>query len=148
VISALDQTNGWPILHRADYSNGQFFVLTVPDNFIDFYNLPEAVLNSLRQNIAGSLGPRMEGPGEISLFIYDNNSLVVESFLDEEATVHIIFDEKTEHINDVLSGEIIPVNFRAAPVFRGQKFGNDAYAFKVNIKPHSFRAFIKDPSSD
>jgi hypothetical protein len=88
----------------------------------------------------------MEGPGEISLLMYDNNSLVVESFLDKEATLHIIYDEKTEHIKDVLSGELIPVNFREAPVFRGRKFGKDTYAFEVKINPHSFRAFVKHPS--
>ncbi|KPL13879.1 MAG: hypothetical protein AMS26_12710, partial [Bacteroides sp. SM23_62] len=43
VVSALDNTNGWPILHRADYSDGRFYVLTVPDNFIDFYIMPAKV---------------------------------------------------------------------------------------------------------
>ncbi len=35
IISARDNTNGWPILHSADYSKGKFFVWTIPDNFID-----------------------------------------------------------------------------------------------------------------
>jgi hypothetical protein len=145
VVSALDNTNGWPILHRADYSNGQFYVLTVPDNFIDFYIMPEKVLNSLRQNIAGTLGISIEGQGEISLFVYDNNSFVVESFLDKEATINIVFDEETEQITDVLTGEIIPGNFREAPAFRNRKFGKDANTFEVSIKPHSFKAFTKHP---
>ncbi len=143
IVSALDNTNGWPILHRADYSNGRFYVLTVPDNFIDFYNMPEKVLNSLRQNIAGTLGVSIEGPGEISLLVYDNRSIVVESFLDKEVPVKIVIDEKVEQITDVLTGEIISGEFREAPVFRNRKLGKDAHIFELSIKPHSFRVFTE-----
>ena len=141
VVSALDYSNGWPLLHRADYSNGQFFVLTVPDNFIDLYLLPEKVLNSLRQHLAGTLGVNLEGPGEISLFVYDNHSFVVESFLDREVTVRMVLDPEAEGVKDVATGDEIPCAFREAPVFRNRKFGKDARTFEVGIKPHSFRVF-------
>ena len=141
VVSALDDTNGWPILHRAAYSTGQFYVLTIPDNFIDLYILPENVLNRLRQNIAGSLPVTIEGPGEVSLMVYDNNSCVAESFLDEEVAVRIMLKEEAKEITDIESGEKLPVTVRKAPEFRGRKFGNDAYFVDIKIKPHSFRAF-------
>jgi hypothetical protein len=141
VVSALDDTNGWPLLHRADYSTGDFFVLTIPDNFIDLYILPDPVLNQLRKTIAGSLPVTIEGPGEVSLMTYDNNACVVESFLDEETTVRIVLKEEAHEIKDIESGEKIPVTVRKAPEFRGRKFGNDAYYVDIKIKPHSFRAF-------
>jgi hypothetical protein len=141
VVSALDYSNGWPLLHRADYSNGQLYVLAVPDNFIDLYLLPENVLNSLRQHLAGSLGLRLEGPAEISLFVYDNHSFAVESFLDKEATIRMVLGQETEGISDVVTGDEIPCEFREAPVFRNRKIGEDARTFEVTIKPHSFRVF-------
>lgn len=141
VVSALDNTNGWPILHRADYSNGQFFVLTAPDNFIDFYNMPAAVLNSLRQNIAGTLQVTLEGQGEVCLFVYDNNSFVIESFLDKEVSIKIVLNKQFEQITEVDTGEEILGKFREAPVFRNRKFGKDANVFEISIKPHSFKAF-------
>ncbi|NQU88496.1 MAG: hypothetical protein HQ541_22340 [Mariniphaga sp.] len=141
VVSALDDTNGWPILHRADYSTGQFMVLTIPDNFVDLYILPENVLNRLRQNIAGSLPISLEGPSEVSLMVYDNNSCVVESFLDEEVAVRVMLKEEAKEITNIETGEKIPVTVRKASEFRGRKFGNDAFFVDVKIKPHSFKAF-------
>jgi hypothetical protein len=141
IISALDDTNGWPILHSADYSKGKFFVWTIPDNFIDLYQLPAPVLNSLRQTVAGHLNVKLEGPGEVSLFVYDNNSFVVHSFLDEEVTMSVLVDKTAVEITDVASGEEIEGTIREAPVFRNRKMGEDAMVFEVKIKPHSFRAF-------
>ncbi|MFH0755894.1 MAG: hypothetical protein V2B15_01230 [Bacteroidota bacterium] len=141
VISALDDTNGWPILHRADYSEGRLYILTVPDNFIDLYQMPEGVLNQLRQNIAGSLGTVLEGPGEVGLFMYDNNAFVVESFLDETVTVHVTVDPVITEVTDVMTGEKIQGTQRLAPEFRGRKFGKDVNVIELEVKPHSFRAF-------
>ena len=141
VVSALDDTNGWPMLHRADYSTGEFYVLTVPDNFVDFYNLPEPTLNKIRQEVAGSLGVTLEGPGEVSLFVYDNNSFVVESFLDKEVTVKVVLNGKESKITGVASEETIQGEMRKAPVMRGRKLGEDAMVFQVTLKPHSFKAF-------
>ncbi len=139
VISALENTNGWPLLHRADYSEGRLYVLTVPDNFIDFYLLPQGVLNQLRQYVAGSLGTLLEGPGEVSLFMYDNNAFVLESFLDETVTIKVTLDPGVTVVTDVMTGEKITGSERVAPEFRGRKFGKDVNVFEMEIKPHSFR---------
>jgi hypothetical protein len=141
VVSALDDSNGWPILHRADYSEGQLFVLTVPDNFIDFYNMPDDVLNRIRQDLAGSLDIVLEGPGEVSLFLYDNGSFVIESFLDEKVSVNVLVDPGMNALGDLLSGQRITGTERIAPEFMGMKFGKDLAVFEVEIMPHSFRAF-------
>jgi hypothetical protein len=140
VISALDDTNGWPVLHRADYSSGQLFVLTVPDNFIDLYQLPEGVLNRLRQDIAGSQAMVLEGPAEVSLFLYDNGSFVVESFLDETVRINVLADPAIVEVNDALTGEKITASLRKAPEFGGRRFGKDVSVIELEIKPHSFRA--------
>jgi len=141
VVSALDDSNGWPLLHRADYSEGQLFVLTVPDNFIDLYRMPEGVLNRIRQDVAGSLETLLEGPGEVSIFLYDNASFVLESFLDEEQTVRVLMDPAVRELTDVRSGEKIQGKQRIAPEFMGRKFGKDYAVFELEIKAHSFRAF-------
>ena len=140
-ISALDDTNGWPILHSADYSKGKFFVWTIPDNFIDLYILPEQVLNRLRQVIAGDLKVSLEGPGEVSLFAYNNKSFVVESFLDKEVTIKILLDKDVEQITNIDTGEITKGTVRIAPSFRNRKFGKDVSVFEVTLKPHSFKGF-------
>jgi hypothetical protein len=141
VVSALDDTNGWPLLQRADYSTGQLLVLTVPDNFIDLYNLPAPVLNVLRQHLAGNLEVVIEGPSEVSLMVYDNHSFVVESFLDEPVDLRVILGPDFGQIKNISTGEEISGTFREAPSFRNRKFGKDAYVFYLQLKPHSFKAF-------
>ena len=141
IISALDDTNGWPILHAADFSKGKFYVLTIPDNFVDLYILPESVLNRLRQIVAGDMPVSIEAPGEVSLFTYDNNSFVVESFLDNEVTVKILLDKTAKQITNVATGETTTGTVRMAPSFRNRKFGKDAAVFEVTLKPHSFKGF-------
>jgi hypothetical protein len=141
IISARDDTNGWPILHAADFSKGKFYVLTIPDNFIDLYILPESVLNRLRQIVAGDLKVSVEAPGEVSLFVYDNNSFVVESFLDKEVKIKILLEKGAKQITDVATGEIITGVERPAPVFRTSIFGKDAAVFEVTLKAHSFKGF-------
>ena len=141
IVSARDDTNGWPMLHAADFSKGKFYVLTVPDNFIDLYILPEPVLNRLRQIVAGDMKVTLEAPGEVSLFVYDNNSFVVESFLDKEVTVKILLDKNVKQITNVATGEKINGTVRLAPSFRNRKFGKDAAVFEMTLKPHSFMGF-------
>jgi len=141
IISARDDTNGWPILHAADYSKGKFYVCTIPDNFIDLYILPEQVLNRLRQTIAGDLKVTIEAPGEVSLFVYDNNSFVVESFLDKEVTIKILLDKSVKQITNASTDEKIIGVERLAPSFRNRKFGKDVAVFEVTLKPHSFKGF-------
>jgi hypothetical protein len=141
VISALDDTNGWPLLHRADYSAGQLFVLTVPDNFIDLYNLPAAVLNVLREHMTGHLEVTLEGPSEVSLFLYDNHSFVVESFLDEPVELKVLLGPESGKITHIPTGEELTGTFREAPSFRNRKFGRDVNVFIIQLKPHSFKAF-------
>lgn len=140
-VSAKDDTNGWPILHAADYSKGKFYVLTIPDNFIDLYALPENALNKIRQVTAGGMKVLLEGPAEVSLFEYDNNSFVAESFLDHEVTVRFVMDIKTKQITEVLSGRVIKGTDRLAPAFMNRKFGSDASVFEITLNPHSFKAF-------
>lgn len=140
-VSAKDDTNGWPILHAADYSNGKFYVLTIPDNFIDLYALPENALNRIRQVATGGMNVLLEGPAEVSLFAYDNHSFVAESFLDHEVTVRFVLDIGTKQITEIPSGGVIKGTDRLAPSFMNRKFGTDSSVFEVTLKPHSFRTF-------
>jgi len=141
IISALDDTNGWPILHSADYAKGRFYVWAIPDNFVDLYQLPVPVLNRLRKTVAGNLNVSIEGPGEVALFVYDNNTFVLQSFRNEEVTIHILLDEKVSEIVDIEQNEKIGGQLRKAYPVRNLISDDDVMVFEVKIKPHSFRGF-------
>ena len=140
VISGMDSGLGWPFLHRDTYSKGTVYLLVVPDNFADLYNLPVQVLNSVRQTVSGSSMPvSIQGPAGVSLFVYDNNTFIVESFLDESVgiTVRIQNPEggtRIDHITDMLQGTEIKGSSQ-------MQFGsrNPASTFRVSLRPHSYK---------
>ena len=137
IISALDGVNGWPLLHRADYTNGDLYVLTIPDNFADLYALPGEILNALRNTLAKNQCVRLIAPSNVSLFLYDNQTAVVYSFRDEPVDVKLVAGKDFKGVNDILSG----ASLQGEPVkgLRGQETGETAYG--LTVKPHSYRVF-------
>ena len=135
-ISALDSGLGWPILLRADYANGNLYVLTIPDNFADLYNLPEGVLNKIRDTLSKQHFVRLHGPAKISIFLYDNNTAVVHSFRDEPANIKLV-TAKGKDVKEISTGEIL--KGRDLPGFWGRP--STEKAFDLIIKPHSYRVF-------
>jgi len=131
-ITALAGENGFPLLHHADYGKGRLFVLTVPDNFADLYALPAPVLDHLRRQVTKGLPVRLQGPSEVALFAYDNDTYVVHSFLDRVAPVELVADGRDISLVDLQTGAALP----------GQARGEEA-VFAVSLPPHEYRAFAR-----
>ena len=141
IVSGIDGDNGWPLLHDADYATGHLYILTIPDNFSDLYNLPAAVLNSIRATLTPHLPVQLEAPGKVSLFVYDNGTFVVESFLDEPVKIAVTVGLGHPSIQDVLTGETIQGEARNIMVRWGQPPKPDKNVMSLALPPHSFRAF-------
>jgi hypothetical protein len=139
-ISCIASGIGWPILHQARYANGSLFVLTVPENFGDIYNLPPEVLNRIRNILSQDINVRIEGPAQVSLYVYDNGTFIVESFLPENINIKIITDKKTGTISNILTGEEIIGNSAQDGRIWGRERG-EVKTFDVTIKPHSYIVF-------
>ncbi len=139
LVSALAGPNGWPLLHDADYGGGHLYVLAIPDNFADLYRLPAPVLNAIRRVITKDLPVRVDGPANVALFLYDNGTFIVESFLDQPVEVQLVVKQSGEALQDIqsgerLSGQTIPqgTGFRADP-------DGGKRRYTLTIEPHSFR---------
>jgi hypothetical protein len=141
LIDAFDGPMGWPLLHDADYGGGHLYVWTIPDNFADLYALPEEVLRPIRRIATRGLGLRLDAPPEVSLFLYDNGTLVVESFRDEAVDAAVVADAPTRSLHDLQTGEVLA----GETIPEGQGFFRSPDAGKARIPlrvpPHSFRAF-------
>jgi len=136
-ISALDETNGWPMLHSASYGGGTLYVLTIPESFTDLYNLPATVLNRIRQTLCRDMTVRLQGPGKVSLFVYDNDTFIVESFLDESVDVQVVTDERLTTLTDLLTGRTVTAG--SAP--RSPWGRISGKRFEIKLPPHSYRVF-------
>ena len=141
IVSGIAGENGWPVLHMADYSKGKLYVFTIPDNFADLYNLPPQVLNKIREILCGNLNVSIEGPSEISLYLYDNDTFIVELYSDYETTLKIVTSDKYSKITDLGTNQQFPGEpGRLSPYSPdGSKQLKNRYS--ITLKPHSFRAF-------
>jgi len=137
--------SGYPMLLRAPYSKGNLYVMTIPDDFGNLYDLPAGVLNVFRQMLSKDLDIRIDAPAKVSLFLYDNGTFIVESFLDEPVTIKINTKEGIDRITDLLSGAVIdkqPTDNASRPFFRF-RLDDKNNVFSVAIPPHSFRVFSR-----
>ena len=140
-ISALDETNGWPLLLSSAYASGKLYVLTIPENFTDLYNLPKETLTKLKELLTGDLNVLLEAPGKVSLFVYDNNTFIVESFLDEDVDVKVVSGKGYKSIGDLVNHESIAGQVREPLKFGNRTIGEEKKVFDVHLKPHSYKVF-------
>ena len=131
--------NAVPILLETPYGRGQLYVLDVPANMGDLYQLPEPALNELRGYLLERFPVRIDAPAEVSLFAYDNHTLVVESYSASPATVRVFVKGGASKLTDLASGQsVLP-----APETRSQPVPGEPgeTSFVVQLPPHSYRAF-------
>jgi hypothetical protein len=131
VVTSATKGLGYPILLQAAYGKGTLYVLTIPDNAGDLYNLPPQVLNQIRTAIAGDLPVRLEGPSQVDLFAYDNGKFIVENFAapgGSTAAAKALVDKKFTKLVDVVSGQQI------AGTVRG-----DRMVFELSLAPATYR---------
>lgn len=82
VVKAAHDEESFGILLRDDYCDGHLWTLAVPDAFPDFYRMPAEALSRIRQAMPVN-GVWLEGPARISLFVYDNDSVILYPYVME-----------------------------------------------------------------
>ena len=140
---------GYPLLLQAKYGNGTLYVLTVPENFSDLYSFPAHVLTQIRNVLLRDLFVRIEGPGDVSLFVYDNNTFIVESFLPESVDIRISADPRFDRIQEITTGQEYSGKAGGAGGFGVFGMGGTRrMIYPIQIKPHSYRAFSAKSSPE
>ena len=103
-LTSPSRTSGTPILLSARYSKGMLYVLTIPQAVGDLYSYPGGVLRAIRDVLAKDLYVRLDAPSRVSLFVYDNDKFIVESFQDGPVDARIVTDKRITKLRDVVSG--------------------------------------------
>ncbi|MDR1644425.1 MAG: hypothetical protein LBS05_01170 [Tannerellaceae bacterium] len=150
--------SGYPIILRAPYSKGNLHVLTIPNDFGNLYEYPESTLNQIRQLLSKDVDVRIEAPAKVSLFLYDNGTFIVESFLDEPVTIQVITQPEVATLTDLVSNarldKLPPVRpsfggFMGMELPEGFDFsmfmpGGQGNRFRVTLPPHTYKVFHKN----
>ena len=71
----------------------------------EFRCYPQGVLNAMRGVLAKDLHVRLDTPARISLFVYDNDRFIVESFQESPVDAKIVTDKRIIKFRDVVTGE-------------------------------------------
>lgn len=131
--------SGFPILHKAKYTDAYLYVLTIPDDMGQLYDYPAAALTEIRRVMSQDLDFYLDGPAKVSLFLYDNHTLIVENFNDESVEVKLVCEpEKFRHIKNLEDNMTIEGKLEEYWVGWHKK---NATKFAVSLKPHSYMAF-------
>ena len=135
--------SGYPILLRDTYSKGTLFVLTIPDDYGNLYDFPAGALNNIRRAMSKDIGVYIEGPSKVSLFPYDNKTMVVENFNDDTVSIRVVVCAKIGSMRNLLTGtKYSPAVITAMPPMWGRNrfFGypDDSTVFDVTIPAHSY----------
>ena len=131
--------SGFPILHKAKYMNAYLYVLTIPDDMGNLYDYPSAALTEIRRVMSQDLDFYLDGPAKVSLFLYDNKTLIVENFND--ALVDVKLDCEPDRFKRLKNlDDQTRVEGKLEDYYVGWHKKN-ATKFAVSLKPHSYMAF-------
>lgn len=108
-ICAMSNGNSYPLLLNASYGKGKISVLTIPDNFADLYDIPEETLSKIKGYLLNDFEIKLESPGKVALFLYDNNSFIIYSFLPYRTDVSIVIKQTKGKLVDLLSNKELNV---------------------------------------
>jgi hypothetical protein len=148
-IAGVANGTAYPILLSDAYDAGTLYVLTIPDNFNDLYNIPAQVLSTIKRTIMRDFPVRIDAPGQISLFTYDNNTFVVQSFLPTDSAITIITTPGHTRLRDLRSDRVInaevptsePTMRSPVILFRRREFGPPRPTFPITLRAHSYMVF-------
>lgn len=135
-----------PVITEEDYGRGRVFVLNVPQNYADFYRLPQRVWETISKHL--SMGQRVYASGDtkFSFFAYDNNLYGAQNFAPYTARVRFIVRGEIRGLEDAETGETLDF---VTPLPAPGKPGDAAafipepleYAVEALIPPGSYRFF-------
>lgn len=134
VIRGVANAKGFPLLLMNRYSKGILYVLNIPDNLGDLYDLPRPAVTALKRFVQGSFPVRIDAQNHVALFAYDNGTFIVQSYRDAESQVTISVagaNRRVQREGVELAGQVQPAQSGEVP----------ATSFSVRIPAHSYQLF-------
>ena len=147
ILRGVATAKGYPIVLMNHYSEGILYVITIPENISDLYNLPRGVLTAVKSYLQQDFPVRMDSPAQVALFAYDNNSFVVESFRPDESTVTLQVAGENVKLKNLLTNRRVEAQAPPPEPKDGNKWFHDRPQgpprtnFQVRVQPHSYMAF-------
>ena len=148
LVRAEANGNGFPLLLLNRYSRGVLYVWTIPDNFADLYALPPEVTAAIKNFVMRGFPVRLDGPAQVALFAYDNQSFIVQNFSANPADARISTLGNTTKLKNLLTGETLEGKLpKSQTSIRRNENAERRAAFIAHLPPHSYTVFAPDNDS-
>lgn len=107
LISGLESENNYPLILKSKYSKGELYLLNLPDNFGQLYDLPNLVLSTLRRHLLKDFPFWVQGNGKYMFFPYAKDYFVLYSQSEHVEDYTLISKEPFKGILDLESQQTI-----------------------------------------
>ncbi len=146
IIRGVAGAKGFPMMLMNRYSAGAIYLLNIPENIGDLYNLPQGVITQMKSYLQRDFPVRIDAPAPVSLFAYDNKTFVVESFLPSRADVTISVAGTGAKLRNLVTGETVEAAPPPPPPKTPQEAQRRALEpartlFPVKVEAHSYQAY-------
>jgi hypothetical protein len=95
----------YPVLLRVrGLDKGRLYILTIPENQSDLYQLPPEVLSQIRRDLMREIPVYLDSPSKICLFTYDNNTFVTRSYQPGPVRYKIVIKKAPARLFDLRTG--------------------------------------------
>jgi len=145
LVRAMANGRGYPLLLMDQYGKGILYIWTIPDNFNDLYKLPVTVTTAIKNYVMRDFPVRLNGPGQVALFTYDNNTFIVESYLPTETDVTVSVTGEFTQLKNLVTGEMISGQTPDQDQERRRREDREnRTSFTVHLPPHSYGVFAAE----
>ena len=134
VVKGAHDEESYGLLLRDHVGEGCLWTISIPDAFPDLYRLPEAVWSRIRQAFPVN-GVWLEGAPRISLFIYDNDSLIVYPYVMDHVQRQVI----RLHVRGA-TALTVPAEKRQRRITPTYILGDEA-VFELEAKPGKYTLY-------
>jgi hypothetical protein len=150
LVRAQANGKGYPLLLMDYYSQGTFYVWTIPENFNDLYRLPTTVTTAIKDYVMAGFPIRMDGPSNVAIFAYDNNTFIVQNFQHVEVDVRVGVLGGFSKLRNLVTDAVVDRQAVPSPGMggrgdgRGRMRGEQRDSFNLHLLPHSYAVFAAE----
>ena len=107
LVSGLAAENNYPLILKSKYSNGKIYLLNLPDNVGQIYDLPDLVISTCRKLMLNDLPFMVQGKGKYMFFPFNEDHFVLYSQSEHVEDYELISKQPFKEVVDLETQHVI-----------------------------------------
>jgi hypothetical protein len=131
LIVGINNESSVPLLLSNTYSCGKFFVWNIPDDYQSLYKIPKEVILAIREAIMPGFPVILDAKAKIGLFMYDNQTFIVHSFLPHPTEIRLLVESQNGKLHDLAERREL----------EAACYSNEKAVFTLNLNPGNYKVY-------